>query len=375
MRPNERMQPTEAEGQAIFMSALAKKKGTHVSAEMLRNVPLAVAVLDDYKLHGTGIIGQCHYDIFPEISDRWKSVHQRSLRGEILGSPCESFARREGQTQWLRWSVFPWRDDDHVIRSVIIITEDLTALKDAEERSQLESCLNRSILSGVAEAVIAVDRDGIMVTWKGGAEGIFGVPEPDALGKPLALLAPELQGLERCFRDGGANHAAPVPGVPATRRVDIRRSDGLAMPAELKYSLVVTNDYAVTVCVVRDLREETRAAEEHLARVSAEAASKAKSQFLASMSHEIRTPMDGIIATLDLAMNTPMTPEQMRYLTIASDSDQRLLKLVNGLVDPQLLNRAELRPSAIALTCKVLSTISSASCAGLRSQRALSSVS
>src|SRR5262249_45325566 len=69
------------------------------------------------------------------------------------------------------------------------------------------------------------------------------------------------------------------------------------------------------------------------ARDSAEAASRAKSAFLASMSHEIRTPMNAIIGMTDFVLETELSAMQREYLKIVQESAESLLTLINDILD------------------------------------------
>ncbi|BCM82531.1 ATP-binding protein [Methylobacterium indicum] len=82
---------------------------------------------------------------------------------------------------------------------------------------------------------------------------------------------------------------------------------------------------------VTDRVESARVLEE--ARSRAEAASVAKSRFIASVSHEFRTPLNGIMGMADLMLETPLSPEQRTYAEAVKTSGEALLSLIDGILD------------------------------------------
>jgi PAS domain S-box-containing protein len=85
---------------------------------------------------------------------------------------------------------------------------------------------------------------------------------------------------------------------------------------------------------MEDITERKRAAEvEQTLREAAEAASRAKSDFLAAMSHELRTPMNAIIGLTHLTLKTQLSPKQLDYQQKILNAGQTLLFLINDILD------------------------------------------
>ncbi len=88
--------------------------------------------IDDYKLDDRNVLGRSHYEIFPEIPQRWKRIHQQCLAGAIERADSDPFVRLDGNTQFVSWEIRPWLTPDGAIGGIVCFSEDVTLRKQAE---------------------------------------------------------------------------------------------------------------------------------------------------------------------------------------------------------------------------------------------------
>src|SRR5215469_10861459 len=155
----------------------------------VKNVPAGVAMLDrnmrylqvsdrwcgDYSLDSSQVLGRSHYEVFPDIPERWKEVHRRALAGETLRAEEDRWDREVGTT-WERWEVRPWQNAGGSIGGILIFAEDITRRKHMEEAL---STLSRKLIQSQEQERTRIGRE-----------------LHDDINQRLAMLAIELERLQ-----------------------------------------------------------------------------------------------------------------------------------------------------------------------------------
>ncbi|MDR3555935.1 MAG: PAS domain S-box protein [Syntrophobacteraceae bacterium] len=139
---------------AAFVDITDRKKAEKALAEtreqlktFIEHAPVPLAMFDRemrylgsnhawrnrLALRDRDLTGLFHYELFPEVPDRWKAVHRRGLAGEVVRAEEDRFERADGSEEWLRWEVRPWHDGAGEVGGIIIFSENITERKKAEE--------------------------------------------------------------------------------------------------------------------------------------------------------------------------------------------------------------------------------------------------
>jgi PAS domain S-box-containing protein len=85
------------------------------------------------RLDGADVVGKNHYEVFPDLAERWKDIHRRCLAGAVEKCDEEALDGPDGRTEWLRWEIHPWYKDAGKIGGIVVMSEDITTAKRTQE--------------------------------------------------------------------------------------------------------------------------------------------------------------------------------------------------------------------------------------------------
>jgi len=158
--------------------------------------PAAVAMLDtemrylqvsdrwmtDYNLVGRDIIGKSHYEVFKDLPERWKEIHQHSLAGAVKRCEADAFPRRDGSLDWLQWETRPWHKGDGSIGGIFMLTQIITDRVHNVELLRQSEEKYRNILTSIDEGYFETDLKGHFTFVNPALCLIIGYESDEALG-------------------------------------------------------------------------------------------------------------------------------------------------------------------------------------------------
>jgi PAS domain S-box-containing protein len=182
-------------------------------SQCFAEIPAAIAILDrqmhyllvtkrwqeDYKLSSDNFIGKSHYEVFPEMPESWKEIHQRCLTGSIERCEEAPFLRADGTLDWIKWEVRPWHENSGKIGGLIILTEVITTRKKLELELHKSQTQLQTILDNSQAVIYLKDREGRYLLVNRKFESIANYRSEEIQGKTDFELFPE--DIAKVFRE------------------------------------------------------------------------------------------------------------------------------------------------------------------------------
>lgn len=250
---------------------------------------------------------------------------------------------KDGSVFWDSVSISPIVNANGTTTHYVAVEENITERMHAEEALRESEQKFRSVIEQSDDAIILDDEQGMIIEWNKGAEKLSGLKRSDVLGRPswdvLFTLLPDERKSHRVYR----NRERSIKQFHQTGRAswlnqmlefELQHINGTRRYVQQLAFPIATNKGFMLCSIIRNVTEQKKYQEElQKARDVAEAADRAKTEFLASMSHEIRTPLNAIIGMNNLLLPTPLTSKQLDFVETAVSSGENLLTIINDVLD------------------------------------------
>jgi PAS domain S-box-containing protein len=333
-RAETRLRESEARFRSLF-EILPDGIFLHVDDRIVFANP-AVARMLGYErpqdLFGKSSLDLHHPSAHEAIKVRRTQFHAHGFTADT-GTPMENvFIRRDG-SQFDGEAIgapMPWEGRT----AILVILRDISARKHGELMLRESEARFRSLFE-VSPDAIYVHVDDKIVFANPAAATMFGVENAAALFGTSALelyhpdIRAEINERRETLRRVGFRRAAQPP-----MEHRFVRPNGEQFAGEARATQLTWQGRPAILVVLRDVTERKRIENELVAaKERAEAANRAKSEFLAIMSHEIRTPMNGVLGMAGLLLDTNLDQSQREYARVIRQSGESLLTILNDILD------------------------------------------
>nr|WP_038085875.1 PAS domain S-box protein [Thioalkalivibrio sp. ALM2T] len=283
--------------------------------------------------------------LLPEHREQATADFERGLAHPE--SPYESefrIRRADGHIRHIRAMAQGIPGPEGRVERMIGINEDITERKQAEIALAEQAQHTQAVLDNMVDGIITIDADGIIGSFNPAAERIFGYTPDDVLGRNVSTLMPEphRSAHDRYLHTYQTTGVARIIGMG--REVEGQRKDGRLFPMELALSEITQHGQPLYVGMVRDITERKRV-------------ERMKNEFVSTVSHELRTPLTSISGSLGMVASGALgpLPEKVdEMVAIAQRNSQRLMLLINDLLDMEKIAAGKLHFEMTSQTLKPL---------------------
>jgi len=320
-------------GRIVLLNAQTERMFGYARHELMGQ---PVETLVPTRLHGRHLLHRAAYVADPRV--------------RVMGAGLELYGLRRDRTEFaVEISLSPISTDTGLLVSSAI--RDVTDRKRAEDRF-------RALLESAPDAMVIVDRDGLIRLVNSQTERLFGYARAELLGKPVEMLVPARLRAQHPAHRRGYFDAPRVRPMGAGLELYGLRHDGGEFPVEISLSPLTTEGELLVSSSIRDITERKRFARMLSEKnVELERANRAKDRFLATMSHELRTPLNAVIGftgTLLMQLPGPLNADQERQLRTVQGSARQLLSLINDLLDLAKIEAGKVVPELEPVSCREL---------------------
>ncbi len=283
-----------------------------------------------------------HPDDLPMVHESLRKMHADSRR------QIEYRVRHiDGSWRWVRDRASVLHDSAGEAVGIGGIVEDITERRLAQSALRQRELQLADIVNTAMDAIISVDAQHRVVLFNRAAEKMFGIEARSAIGHPIERFIPmALQAASNGPNPAGAQVESITDRIGGLHDLRGQRADGEVFPFEASMSTLDTEQGPRMTVLMRDMSEVRAAQAAREAQATAEAASRAKTDFLSRMSHELRTPLNAVLGFSQLLQTTedePLSERQRSQVEHIHQAGWHLLALINDVLDVSRIEAGQLQ--------------------------------